>query len=74
VSRAEWDDLVHRVERVEGRRDELLRLRDVHGARLGAIEARLTSIENEVTDGFERLAGWFRELDEKLDNIAGRLP
>ena len=56
--------------RVPPVRDELLRMRDVHGARLGAIEARLTSIEGDIDSGFDRLSGWLGDIDRKLGEIA----
>lgn len=54
-------------------RDELLGMRDVHGLRLGAIEARLTSIERNVSDTESWMVGRFDDLDQTLREILSRL-
>lgn len=70
--------LEERVTRLEERladlrippvRDEMLGLRDAHGARLSAIEARLTQIEHDVSETDSWLARRFGDIDRKLDRL-----
>jgi hypothetical protein len=74
VTRDEYDDLLRRIGRLEGQRDELLRLRDAHGARLGAIEARLAEIERNTNDTHDLLVRWSADTDRTLAEILARLP
>jgi hypothetical protein len=69
-TRTEYDDLRQRVGRLETQRDELLRLRDAHGARLGAIEARLAEIERTTDGTHDMLTRWSGETDRTLAALA----
>lgn len=53
--------------RVPPVRDELLAMRDVHGARLAAIEGRLSQIERDVSE----TESW---IARRLNEILRRLP
>lgn len=55
-------------------RSELLGMRDVHGARLGAIEARLGAIESGVRELDSWVEQRFDEVDRMLKEVLRRLP
>ena len=86
ADRPSLEDRVTRLEeqylhlRVPPVRDELLSLRGVHGARLAAIEARLTDIEQAVSERgwigrrFGMIDDRFNSIDDALADIARRLP
>lgn len=59
--------------RVPPVRDELLQLRDAHGLRLAAIEARLTSIETEVSETTSWIERRLTDIDVALERILDRL-
>lgn len=46
-------------------RDDLTRLRDVHGQRLSAIEVRLGSVEHELIE----ISRWMMRINSQLADI-----
>jgi hypothetical protein len=78
MSTEERRSLEERVAYLEGRiremrvppvRDELLALRDVHGARLASIDARLAAIERDVSETESWIDRRFDAIDDDLDTV-----
>lgn len=69
------DEIERRLDalRVPPVRDELLALRDVHGARLSAIDARLTAIERDTSETESWLVRRFDAIDGSLAAIVREL-
>ena len=54
-------------------RDELLTMRDVYGARLDAIDARLRSIEGDLSETNGWVERRFRDIDRNVAAVHERL-